>query len=801
MTKYSQNQLYGFLISQSSIFGIGLNAKKPDYCRTFSLRKPSFSKIRALLKEESKNQLVSGGLLEKDLEFKPSFGDYLKVMESVKTGRVNKKPETSKRYKSNNDSQSKDMRKKQFLEKDDKDKDKGESECSSNKAQKASTLNQHKKAKILEQNELSEKPLDILKSKEHCNSQRNQDLEAKNNIGSTDMSRKLISGHNEREKVSDRKFTVKRVKLNRTSIEHVENDDEGHLMMDRAAFKPCEVVNDIMDKPRVSRMEMEERIQKLAMSLNGADINMPEWMFSKMMRSAKVRFSDHSILRVIQILGKLGNWKRVLQVIEWLQLRERFKSHKIRFIYTAALDALGKARRPVEALNVFNVMQKQMSTYPDLVAYHCIAVSLGQAGHMKELFDVIDGMQSPKKKFKTGVLEKWDPRLEPDTVVYNAVLNACVRRKQWEGAFWVLQQLKQKGQKPSGVTYGLVMEVMFACGKYNLVHEFFKKVQKSSLPNSLTYKVLVNTLWREGRTDEAILAVQEMERRGIVGSASLYYDLARCLCSAGRCKEAVMQIDKICKVASKPLVVTYTGLIQACLDSGKIESGAYIFNQMCNSCSPNLVTYNIMLQAYVEKGMFQEAIELFQNMLTLQKNGLSSGEMQAKERVMPDIYTFNTMLEGCCAAKRWNDFEYVYKMMLSCGHRFNSKRHLRMILDAARAGKVGPVEKTWKHLNEEDQVPPPPLAKERFCIKLEEDDYHAALSCVVMDYPTTELQQAFSKKAWLNLLRENSNRFRRDTLANLTREGSVLVAQTDSPNPVIENLVTSCTDFLKPICY
>lgn len=258
---------------------------------------------------------------------------------------------------------------------------------------------------------------------------------------------------------------------------------------------------------------------------------------------------------------------------------------------------------------------------------------------------------------------------------------------------------------------------MFACGKYNLVHEFFKKVQKSSLPNSLTYKgnlfdlvlslffvilfspgfylasiylcaVLVNTLWREGRTDEAILAVQEMERRGIVGSASLYYDLARCLCSAGRCKEAVMQIDKICKVASKPLVVTYTGLIQACLDSGKIESGAYIFNQMCNSCSPNLVTYNIMLQAYVEKGMFQEAIELFQNMLTLQKNGLSSGEKQAKERVMPDIYTFNTMLEGCCAAKRWNDFEYVYKMMLSCGHRFNSKRHLRMILDAARAGKV-----------------------------------------------------------------------------------------------------------------
>lgn len=41
---------------------------------------------------------------------------------------------------------------------------------------------------------------------------------------------------------------------------------------------------------------------------------------------------------------------------------------------------------------------------------------------MKELFDVIDCMRAPReKKFKLGPLQKWDPRLEPDLVVYNAV--------------------------------------------------------------------------------------------------------------------------------------------------------------------------------------------------------------------------------------------------------------------------------------------------------------------------------------------------------------------------------------------
>ncbi|KAG6395855.1 hypothetical protein SASPL_141985 [Salvia splendens] len=58
----------------------------------------------------------------------------------------------------------------------------------------------------------------------------------------------------------------------------------------------------------------------------------------------------HSILRIVQILGKLGNWKRVLQLIEWLQSRYRFKCHRPRYICTAALYAHGKARRPVEAL-------------------------------------------------------------------------------------------------------------------------------------------------------------------------------------------------------------------------------------------------------------------------------------------------------------------------------------------------------------------------------------------------------------------------------------------------------------------
>ncbi|KAH7545584.1 hypothetical protein FEM48_Zijuj01G0109000 [Ziziphus jujuba var. spinosa] len=859
--------LSAFSIHWRPTFGVDLN------CKNRVLKRGTISKVL------SKGGGGSDGVLEKEFEFKPSFDEYLKVMESVRTvkdrnqGIGSKEQKSMKGLKDKVEGNAENTNelvgnidvfmngKERQMEVISKLKEGFRSKERKVKKQVGGVTSGKRPSRYQSSGEEAELE-DFSSSKSTGNAEKSTRLRDPLQTKYYDMAVQGDKKHGglkrnwlQEEKITDKVVAPKNGKLTRRNEAFLKRVDDKSSTVEREAFRNFDEYNNIMDQPRVSQMAMEERIQQLAKLLNGADIDMPEWMFSKMMRSAKIRFTDHSILRVIQLLGKLGNWRRVLQVIEWLQMRERFKSHKLSgnvedlsfyemgnklhgasgtsispkllsagaiaqqdiivsvlsgsglklliksriqdeatlftFIYTTALNVLGKAKRPVEALNVFHAMQQQMSSYPDLVAYHSIAITLGQAGHMKELFDVIDTMQSPpKKKFKKGALEKWDPRLEPDIVVYNAVLNACVQRKQWEGAFWVMQQLKQKGIHPSTTTYGLVMEVMFACGKYNLVHEFFRKVQKSSIPNALTYRVLVNTLWKEGKVDQAVSAVENMEGRGVVGSAALYYDLARCLCGAGRCQEALKQIKKICKVANKPLVVTYTGLVQACLDSGNIQDAEYIFNQMKDFCSPNLVTCNIMLKAYLEHGMFKEAKELFLEMLE-DGNHISS-KSDYKVRVIPDIYTFNTLLDACTAEKRWDDFEYVFKRMLHHGFHFNAKRHLRMILDASRAGKGELLDMAWIHLTEAARVPPPPLIKERFCLKLEKGDVVAAISCI--SYHNLGNLQEFSQKAWLKLLKEDSKRFSKDSLIRLIHEISILISGRDCPNPVLDNVLASCKE-------
>lgn len=93
-----------------------------------------------------------------------------------------------------------------------------------------------------------------------------------------------------------------------------------------------------------------------------------------------------------------------------------------------------------------------------------------------------------------------------------------------------------------------------------------------------------------------------------------------------------------------------------------------------------------MLKAYMEHGLFEGAMKLFKEM-SEGGNPIES-KSDYKDRVLPDTYTFNTMLDACVAEKRWNDFEYVYRRMLHHGYHFNPKRHLRMVLDACRGGKV-----------------------------------------------------------------------------------------------------------------
>lgn len=511
------------------------------------------------------------------------------------------------------------------------------------------------------------------------------------------------------------------------------------------------------------RVSEAEAIKILVDRLSAREITMKDWKFTRMMKQSQLQFTEDQLLKILGGLGDRGCWRQAMEVVGWVYSRKEHRHYKSRFVYTKLLAVLGKARKAHDALRIFEQMLGDCHIYPDMAAYHSIAVTLGQAGMVRELMSIIERMKNkPSKKIKNVHYKSWDPTLQPDIVVYNSVVNSCVKSHHWKGVSWVFEQLRKSGLKANSATYGLAMEVMLHSSKYDLVHELFQKMTKGGKsPNALTYKVLVRTFWKEGKVDEAVHIVRDMERRGIKGSASVYYELACCLCNKGRWQEAVMEIEKLKKLRlSKPLAVTFTGMILSSLDGGHVDDCVSIFEQMLGHCPPNIGTINAMLKVYGHNDMFLEVKELFEKV----KTGYNAFRGDGDSPLIPDFYTYGTLLEASVYAHQWEYFEYVYKEMCFSGYQLDQEKHAALLVKASKAGKWHLLEHAFETTLESGEIPHPMLFTEMICLAMFQDDYEKATKIVnSMAHAPFQLNE----NDWADIIEKNKDRISDEHLKKL----------------------------------
>ena len=260
----------GFSVSWRPSFSVATNARRPN-CIT----------VNTLLREESNGRSANNELLDKELQFKPSFGEYLKTMESVRTGRGRNPAQNLNRSK-NSSRRGKGVLRMPSLERDEDDVNLGDFEGRQYDKKKSKFGKQGKlyensggrSARGLVHDELDlvsehddENSSEILAMKGSSNSQSDDNL--KGSSFKTDSSRLGRKGMGKRvgmngapvEKVGDE---FKKGNFNKNRKAFLEKGSDDILEIEMAAFKNFEAFDDITDKKPVSKMEMEERIQKLA---------------------------------------------------------------------------------------------------------------------------------------------------------------------------------------------------------------------------------------------------------------------------------------------------------------------------------------------------------------------------------------------------------------------------------------------------------------------------------------------------------------------------------------------------------
>ncbi|KAI8031526.1 Pentatricopeptide repeat-containing protein [Camellia lanceoleosa] len=509
-----------------------------------------------------------------------------------------------------------------------------------------------------------------------------------------------------------------------------------------------------------------EAIRFLVDKLSGMELSMKDWKLSWMMKKSGLQFTEGQLLKIVEGLGDKGQWRHALSVVEWVYSSKEHRHYKSRFVYTKLLAVLGKARRPREALQIFDLMREDCQIYPDMPAYHSASVTLGQAGFLKELLKIIECMgEKPAKRIKNMRHRNWDPILQPDVVVFNAVLNACVPTHQWKGVSWVFGQLRKNGLKPNGATYGLAMEVMLRSGKYDRVHEFFEKMRRSGeAPKALTYKVLVRAFWEEGKVDEAVKVVRDMEQRGVFGIACVYYELACCLSNNGRWQEAMLEVEKLKKLPrTKPLEVTFTGMIMSSMDGGRVHDCISIFQHIKDHFVLDIGIINAILKVYGRNDMFSEAKELFEDIKKAKSDSNHSLDGFGSS-LIPDAYTYSTMLETSASALQWEYFEYVYREMALSGYQLDHSKHTFLLVEASRAGKFYLLEHAFDTMLEAGEIPHPSVFTELICQAIIQHDFERVVGIInTMAHAPFQV----SEKQWTDLFECNGDRISEESLKEL----------------------------------
>ncbi|KAL4019961.1 hypothetical protein IC575_018724 [Cucumis melo] len=533
-----------------------------------------------------------------------------------------------------------------------------------------------------------------------------------------------------------------------------------------------------------------EVIRFLVDRLSSGPISMRDWKFSRMMIRSGLQFNEGQLLKILDALGAKGCWKQALSVVEWVYNLKSHSHSKSRFVYTKLLAVLGMARKPQEALQIFNLMRGDGQIYPDMAAYHSIAVTLGQAGLLKQLLKVIECMrQQPSKKVRNKCRKSWDPAVEPDLVIYNAILNACIPTLEWKGVYWVFTQLRKSGLRPNGATYGLSMEVMLKSGKYEQLHNLFTKMKKSGETlKANTYRVLVKAFWEEGNADGAIEAVRDMEQRGVVGSASVYYELACCLCYNGKWQDALVEVEKMKTLSHmKPLVVTFTGMILSSFNGGHIDDCISIFEYMKQICAPNIGTINTMLKVYGRNDMFSKAKDLFEE---IKKKADSSSHNSAIPSLLPDEYTYASMLQAAASSLQWEYFENVYREMALSGYRLDQSKHALLLVEASKAGKWYLLDHAFDTILEAGQIPHPLLFTEMILQLTTQENYEQAVTLVrTMGYAPFQV----SERQWTELFEGNTDRICRNNLKQLLDA----LGDCDASEATVSNLSRSLQSLCK----
>jgi pentatricopeptide repeat protein len=284
------------------------------------------------------------------------------------------------------------------------------------------------------------------------------------------------------------------------------------------------------------------------------------------------------------------------------------------------------------------------------------------------------------------IQEAEDSKKIIDVVVYNTMISACGRAKDWRQVEKLWRSLEENSLRGTLMTYDLLVSTFVQCAQSELAIAAYQEMLLKGLdPSEDIMKAIIATCTKEGNWEFALSTFNRMLSAGMKPNIILLNSMINALGKAGQDELAFRMYHMLTSSGLKPDQYTWSALLSALYRSGRCWDALELF-QGIKAKYPSVLNdhlYNIALMSCERLGQWEHGLQL---LWMMEKSGLKISavsynhviracEVACNPKVAlkvyrhmthqgcsPDTFTLVSIIRACIWGSLWNEVEDILEV-------------------------------------------------------------------------------------------------------------------------------------------
>lgn len=303
-------------------------------------------------------------------------------------------------------------------------------------------------------------------------------------------------------------------------------------------------------------------------------------------------------------------------------------------------------------------------------------------------------------------------------LVFDLLVQTYAKLRMIDTGFDVCQYLNEHGFTLSVISYNTLINVVQKSNQTSMVWKIYEHmIQKRTYPNSVTVRIMISALCKEGKLQETIDMLDRIHGKRCSPAVIVNTTLVFRILDERRVDEGMVLLKRMLQKNMILDTVSYSMIVYARVKLGSLDSAWDVYEEMLKrGFHANPFVYTSFIKAYCMEGRIDGAICLMQDMKNLGLKPFSEtfdhlimgcshvGRLEESvkfcEKTMemnfvPSCLAFNEMVGKLCETRGTRQANEMLTNLLDKGFEPDQITYSRLIAGYAKEGNIQEVLKLY----------------------------------------------------------------------------------------------------------